>query len=85
MNREEKIRQQKREWYHRNRDKVLEQQKNSISKKELQKEWYANNKEECIERAKQWNSENLGARKLITNRYLKRKGQLCQWSSNVKR
>ena len=85
MTPDERRKQQKREWYHRNRDKVLEQQKNSIGKKELQKEWYANNKEECIERAKQWNSENLGARKLITNRYLKRKGQLCQWSSNVKR
>ena len=69
MNREEKIRQQKREWYHRNRDTVLEQQKNSVNKKVSQKAWYTNNKEECIERAKQWNSENLGARKLIINRY----------------
>ena len=85
MNREEKIRHQKREWYYRNKDKVLEQQKNSEKKKVSQKIWYSNNKESCIERAKVWNRENEGARKLITNRYLKRKGQLCQWSSNVKR
>jgi hypothetical protein len=38
MTPDEKRKQQKREWYHRNRDMVLEQQKNSISKKELQKE-----------------------------------------------
>ena len=68
-----------------NREEKIRQQKNSISKKELQKEWYANNKEECIERAKQWNSENLGARKLIINRYQQRKDQIWPWSSNMKK
>ena len=76
MNREEKIRQQKREWYHRNKDKVLEQQKNSEKKKESQKMWYSNNKENCIERAKVWNRENVGARKLIIYRYIKRKDRI---------
>ena len=82
MNREEKIRQQKREWYYRNKDKVLEQQKNSEKKKVSQKVWYTNNKEERIERAKKWNSENLGARKLINDRYIKRKDQV--WGNHPK-
>lgn len=76
MTPEEKIRQQKREWYYRNRDKVLEQQKNSARKKESQKTWYSNNKESCIERAKVWNRENEGARKLIIDRYIKRKDRI---------
>ena len=42
MNREEKIRHQKREWYYRNKDKVLEQQRNSEKKKVSQKIWYSN-------------------------------------------
>ena len=78
MTPEEKRKQQKREWYHRNREKVLEQQKNSVNKKVSQKVWYTNNKEKRIERAKQWNRENLGARRLIINRYHQRKDQICQ-------
>ena len=35
---------QKREWYERNREKVLEQQKNSDKKKTSQREWYVNNR-----------------------------------------
>ena len=36
----EKIKRQKREWYHRNKKKVLKQQKTSERKKEYLKEWY---------------------------------------------
>ena len=82
MNREEKIRYQKREWYYRNKDKVLEQQKNSEKKKETLKIWYSNNKESCIKRAKVWNRENVGARKLINDRYIKRKDQT--WGNHHK-
>ena len=82
MTPDERRKQQKREWYHRNRDKVLEQQKNSVNKKVSQKVWYTNNKEERIERAKKWNSENLGARKLINVRYIKRKDQT--WGNHHK-
>ena len=82
MNREEKIRYQKREWYYRNKDKVLEQQKNSEKKKVSQKLGYSNNKESCIKRAKVWNRENVGARKLINDRYIKRKDQV--WGNHPK-
>ena len=61
--------QQKREWYHRNKEAVLEQQKNSKNKKESQKEWYQQNKKRCIARAKRWNEENPAARKLIVERH----------------
>ena len=87
MSPEERRKKQKREWYERNREEVLEQQKDSEKKKKSQKEWYANNRTRCIEKAKNWNSENKGARKLITERYnRKHKGIECQeWNSNVKR
>ena len=39
----EKIKRQKREWYHRNKKKVLKQQKTSERKKEYLKEWYQKN------------------------------------------
>ena len=67
---------QKREWYERNREKVLEQQKNSDKKKTSQREWYVNNRDKIIEKAKRWNNTNVGARKLIIERY--RKGKECQ-------
>ena len=79
MSQEEKRKKQKRDWYHENREKVLEQQKN-FKKKKQQKEWYANNRVQQIDKAKKWNKENKGARKLITERY-KQKGQQCQWTS----
>ena len=41
----EKIKRQKREWYHRNKKKVLKQQKTSERKKEYLKEWYLKNKQ----------------------------------------
>ena len=36
----DKIKQQKREWYKRNKKKVLKQQKTSEKKKEYLREWY---------------------------------------------
>ena len=60
---------QKREWYHRNKEVVLEQQKNSKKKKESQKDWYQKNKKLCMVRAKKWNEDNPSARKLIMERY----------------
>ena len=54
MSQEEKRKKQKRDWYHENREKVLEQQKN-WKKKKQQKEWYANNKVQQIDKAKKWN------------------------------
>ena len=79
MTEDEKRKKQKRDWYHENKEKVLEQQKN-FKKKKQQKEWYANNRVQQIDKAKKWNKENKGARKLITERY-KQKGQQCQWTS----
>ena len=79
MTEDEKRKKQKRDWYHENKEKVLEQQKN-FKKKKQQKEWYDNNRVQQIDKAKKWNKENKGARKLITERY-KQKGQQCQWTS----
>ena len=79
----DKRKRQKREWYHRNKEIVLEQQKNSEKKKKSQREWYVNNRDEIIEKAKEWNNTNVGARKLIIERY--RKGKECQeWASVMK-
>ena len=83
MSQEEKRKKQKRDWYHENREKVLEQQKN-FKKKKQQKEWYANNKVQQIDKAKKWNKDNKNARKLITERY--KKGKECQeWGSAVRK
>ena len=76
MNQNTQRKRQKREWYHRNKEAVLEQQKNSEKKKKSQKEWYVNNRDRIIEKAKKWNNTNAGARKLIIERY--RKGVECQ-------
>ena len=65
----EKRKKQKRDWYHRNREEVLEQQKNSEKKKKSQKEWYANNRIQQIGKAKKWNKNNPEARKLIVERH----------------
>ena len=77
MSQEEKRKKQKRDWYHENREKVLEQQKN-FKKKKQQKEWYANNKVQQIDKAKKWNKDNQSARKLIVDRYKnKQKNKGC--------
>ena len=72
----DKRKRQKREWYHRNKEIVLEQQKNSNRKKMSQREWYVNNRDKIIEKAKKWNNTNESARKLIIERY--KKGKECQ-------
>ena len=80
----EKRKKQKREWYERNCENVLEQQKNSENKKDNQKEWYVNNKDRVIEKSKRWNKLNKGARKLIVDRY--QKGKRCQeWASATRK
>ena len=80
MNQNTQRKRQKREWYHRNKELVLEQQKNSERKKKSQKAWYQKNKQNCIDKAKMWNKENIGARKLIIERYKHTKGSPCQWT-----
>ena len=76
LTKKDKRKRQKREWYERNREKVLEQQRNSENKKQSQREWYVNNKDRVIEKSKRWNKINMGARKLIIDRY--QKGKECQ-------
>ena len=72
----DKRKRQKREWYHRNKEIVLEQQKNSEKKRISQREWYVSNRDKIIEKANRWNNTNVGARKLIIERY--KKGKQCQ-------
>ena len=43
-----KIKRQKRKWYHRNKKKVLKQQKTRENKKKYIKEWYLKNRQEKI-------------------------------------
>ena len=80
MTQDEKRKKQKRDWYHENREKVLEQQKKSEKKKKSQKEWYANNRVQQIDKAKKWNKDNGTARKLIVDRY-KNKQKNKGWSN----
>ena len=42
LSQNQKIKSQKRDWYHRNKEKVLEQQRSSESKVKSQREWYQN-------------------------------------------
>ncbi len=77
---EQKRKKQKRDWYHRNKEEVLEQQKKSEKKKKSQKEWYANNRVQQIDKAKKWNKDNGTARKLIVDRY-KNKQKNKGWSN----
>ena len=79
MTEDEIRKKQKRDWYHENKEKVLEQQKN-FKKKKQQKEWYANNKVQQIDKAKKWNKDNQSARKLIVDRY-KNKQKNKGWSN----
>ena len=79
MTEDEKRKKQKRDWYHENKEKVLEQQKN-FKKKKQQKEWYANNRVQQIDKAKKWNKDNQSARKLIVDRY-KNKQKNKGWSN----
>ena len=61
----DKIKQQKREWYHKNKKKVLKQQKTSEKKKEYLKEWYQKNRYECIKKSLKWTEENREQRRLL--------------------
>ncbi len=68
----EKIKRQKREWYHRNKKKVLKQQKTSERKKEYLKEWYLKNRQEKIQKSLQWTKENPEKRQLHIQRYVQK-------------
>ncbi len=64
---------QKQEWYQRNKERILEKEKNNVRKKETQRVWYLKNKEKCIERAVKWSKSNPEARELIIHRYTHKK------------
>ncbi len=64
---------QKQEWYQRNKERILEQQRNSKRKKETQREWYLKNRKQCIERSIKWGKSNPEARELIVHRYTHKK------------
>ena len=66
---EERIKQQKREWYYRNRKSVLKQQKKSKDRKESKKEWYEKNREVCIAKSLDWNIQNPIQRKSTVQKY----------------
>ena len=53
---------QKQEWYQRNKERILEKEKNSKRKKETQREWYLKNRKQCIERSIKWGKSNPEAR-----------------------
>ena len=67
---EERIKQQKREWYYRNRKSVLKQQKKSEERKESKREWYQRNKSECIQSATNWIKENPIQRQIHIQKYV---------------
>jgi len=67
---EERIKQQKREWYYRNKKSVLKQQKKSEERKESKREWYLKNKSECIQNATKWKKENPEKLKLHIQKYV---------------
>ena len=68
----DKIKQQKREWYNRNKKKVLKQQKTSEKKKEYLKEWYLKNRNECIQKSLKWTEENPEQRRLHIQKYVQK-------------
>ena len=77
---EEIIKQQKREWYYRNRKSVLKQQKKSKDRKESKKEWYDKNRKDCIEKSTNWINENPEKRQLTVKKYtLKNSARTKYW------
>ena len=62
----ERIKQQKREWYYRNKKSVLKQQKKSEGRKESKKEWYEKNREVCIQKSTNWLNENPEKRVVLS-------------------
>ena len=81
MTNEQKRKKQKRDWYHKNKEKVLKQQKESESKRRNQKEWYTNNRERCIVKSKKWNKDNPSARRLIVERHKTKNNTEEVWSN----
>ena len=76
----DKIKQQKREWYKRNKKSVLKQQKTSEKKKEYLKEWYLKNKDEHNKKSLKWIEENPKSRKLHIQKYVqKNSAQTKYW------
>ena len=76
----EKIKKQKREWYKRNKKKVLKQQKTSERKKEYLKEWYLKNKDEHKQKSLKWIEENPESRRLHIQKYVqKNSAQTKSW------
>ena len=67
---EERIKQQKREWYYRNKKSVLKQQKKSVERKDSKREWYEKNKSLCIQNATKWKKENPEKLKLHIQKYV---------------
>lgn len=77
----DKIKQQKREWYNRNKKKVLKQQKTSEKKKEYLKEWYLKNRDQRIQKSLKWTEENPDQRRLHIQKYvLKNSAKTKFWS-----
>ena len=66
---EERIKQQKREWYYRNRKSVLKQQKKSEERKLSKRDWYIKNREDCIAKSSEWNQRNPLQRNEIVQNY----------------
>ena len=64
---------QKQEWYQRNKERILEKQRNSERRREIQREWYLKNRKQCIERSIKWGKSNPEARELIVHRYTHKK------------
>ena len=66
----DKIKQQKREWYYRNRKSVLKQQKTSEKKNEYLREWYLKNRDQRIQKSLKWTQENPEQRQLHIQKYV---------------
>ena len=64
---------QKQEWYQRNKERILEKQRNSKRRQKIQREWYLKNRKQCIERSIKWGKSNPEARELIVHRYTHKK------------
>ena len=76
----DRIRQQKMEWYYRNRKSVLRQQKKSEKKKEYQKEWYLKNRDQKIQKSLKWTEKNPEQRRLHIQKYVqKNSGKTKFW------
>ncbi|SVD23183.1 uncharacterized protein METZ01_LOCUS376037, partial [marine metagenome] len=69
----DKIKQQKRDWYYRNRKSVLRQQKKSEKKNQYLKEWYQKNRTECIGKSREWILNHPTERKSIVQKYVQNK------------